>query len=226
MNSVWDTPKGVGFPIRKSADHGLLAAPHSLSQRATSFIASQCQGIHQMPLRRLISLDPTDVRPCAGANLHNWNAQPLEDACPGDVWAVRTHLSSKDTSSVTFSHTLHLSMIPRDRGCPRKRSGVSRQGGVGPRRNPCCGVFPADGLLLPQWRSPGGGGRDRTDGLMLAKHALSQLSYAPARECLLELSFRGCPLTREAGTWDMVGQGGFEPPTSRLSSARSNQLSY
>jgi hypothetical protein len=24
----------------------------------------------------------------------------------------------------------------------------------------------------------------------------------------------------------VVGQGGFEPPTSRLSSARSNQLSY
>ena len=45
-----------------------------------------------------------------------WNAQPLEDACPGDVWAVRTHSSSKDTSSVTFSHTLHLSMIPRHRG--------------------------------------------------------------------------------------------------------------
>ena len=44
-----------GFPIRKSADQSLLAAPHSLSQRATSFIASQCQGIHEMPLRRLIS---------------------------------------------------------------------------------------------------------------------------------------------------------------------------
>ena len=27
---------------------------------------------------------------------------------------------------------------------------------------------------------PGGGGRDRTDDLMLAKHALSRLSYAPA----------------------------------------------
>jgi hypothetical protein len=30
-------------------------------------------------------------------------------------------------------------------------------------------------------RSPGGGGRDRTDDLMLAKHALSRLSYAPRR---------------------------------------------
>ena len=35
-------------------DQRVLAPPHSLSQRATSFIASQCQGIHQMPLLRLI----------------------------------------------------------------------------------------------------------------------------------------------------------------------------
>jgi hypothetical protein len=32
----------------------VLALPRGLSQRATSFIASQCQGIHQMPLSRLI----------------------------------------------------------------------------------------------------------------------------------------------------------------------------
>ena len=44
-----------GFPIRRSMDQCLLAAPHSLSQRATSFIASQCQGIHEMPLKRLIA---------------------------------------------------------------------------------------------------------------------------------------------------------------------------
>ena len=55
----------------------------------------------------------------------------------------------------------------------------------------------------------GGGERDRTDDLLLAKQALSRLSYTPAR------------LARV-----LVGQGGFEPPTSRLSSARSNQLSY
>ena len=37
-----------GFPIRKSADHGLFAAPRSLSQLVTSFIGSWCQGIHSM----------------------------------------------------------------------------------------------------------------------------------------------------------------------------------
>jgi hypothetical protein len=37
-------------------DQSLFAAPHGFSQRTTSFIASQRQGIHQMPLRRLIAL--------------------------------------------------------------------------------------------------------------------------------------------------------------------------
>ena len=40
----------MGFPIRKSADQRLLTPPRSLSQRATSFIACVCQGIHQMLL--------------------------------------------------------------------------------------------------------------------------------------------------------------------------------
>src|SRR5947209_12104401 len=39
-----------GFPIRKSPDYRLLAAPRGLSQLATSFIASYCQGIHHAPL--------------------------------------------------------------------------------------------------------------------------------------------------------------------------------
>jgi hypothetical protein len=52
----------------------------------------------------------------------------------------------------------------------------------------------------------GGGERDRTDGLLRARQALSQLSYTPIKP--------------------VVGLGGFEPPTSRLSGVRSNQLSY
>ena len=49
-------PLEVGFPIRKSADQSLFAAPHGLSQRTTSFIACVRQGIHQMPLGHLIAL--------------------------------------------------------------------------------------------------------------------------------------------------------------------------
>ena len=55
MNSAQDTPCGVGCPIRRSRDHRSLASPPGFSQRATSFIASQCQGIHQMPF---LALDP------------------------------------------------------------------------------------------------------------------------------------------------------------------------
>jgi hypothetical protein len=45
-----------GCPIRRFTDQSLFAAPHDLSQRTTSFIASQRQGIHQIPLRHLIAL--------------------------------------------------------------------------------------------------------------------------------------------------------------------------
>ena len=61
----------------------------------------------------------------------------------------------------------------------------------------------------------GGARRDRTDDLLLAKQALSQLSYGP----------RSRPAQNPV-TKDVVGLGRFELPTSRLSSARSNQLSY
>jgi hypothetical protein len=52
----------------------------------------------------------------------------------------------------------------------------------------------------------GGADRDRTGDLMLAKHALSQLSYSPIL--------------------DMVGLGRIELPTSPLSGVRSSHLSY
>ena len=56
MYSVQDTSCEVGFPIRKFTDQSLFAAPRGLSQRTTSFIASQRQGIHRMPLIHLITL--------------------------------------------------------------------------------------------------------------------------------------------------------------------------
>ena len=69
----------------------------------------------------------------------------------------------------------------------------------------------------------GGARRDRTDDLLLAKQALSQLSYGPIvgkRPPSLKLRRATFAFRR------LVGLGRFELPTSRLSSARSNQLSY
>ncbi len=59
----------------------------------------------------------------------------------------------------------------------------------------------------PSIEPTGGARRDRTDDLLLAKQALSQLSYGP-----------------EPG--GLVGLGRLERPTSPLSGVRSNHLSY
>ena len=63
---------------------------------------------------------------------------------------------------------------------------------------------------------PGGANRDRTGDLLLAKQALSQLSYGPAEH--------GTNSIR--GGARLVGLDGFEPSTPALSRRCSNQLSY
>ena len=62
--------------------------------------------------------------------------------------------------------------------------------------------------IIPNHPKLGGGERTRTDDPLLAKQVLYHLSYTP--------SFSP----------KMVGRGGLEPPTPRLSSVCSNQLSY
>ena len=62
----------------------------------------------------------------------------------------------------------------------------------------------------------GGDNRNRTDGLLLARQALSQLSYTPI----------WCSALASANFKKLVGSNGLEPSTSRLSGARSNHLSY
>ena len=117
-------------------------------------------------------------------------------------------------------------------------------------------IAPPERSVAPKRdRQNGGGERDRTDDLRLAKPALSQLSYAPAdRPAKPEARHPegpgghptrtrnrapvaqarrilppNAPPTRSAdrrSAGKMVGREGLEPSTSRLSSARSNQLSY
>ena len=50
MYSVYNDHCWPGSPIQISADQCLFTAPRSFSQCITSFFASDCQGIHQMPL--------------------------------------------------------------------------------------------------------------------------------------------------------------------------------
>jgi hypothetical protein len=74
----------------------------------------------------------------------------------------------------------------------------------------------------------GGARRDRTDDLLLAKQALSQLSYGPSSigDQSEEERARRSLAVPDCRSLKVVGLGRFELPTSRLSSARSNQLSY
>ena len=102
-----------------------------------------------------------------------------------------THAEPEPNTFHTARHPMPRSLV---RPVPCSASALSRQ--------------------TPVPVGPGGASRDRTGDLMLAKHALSQLSYGP----------------QEDRSWHsptlLVGPGGLEPPTSRLSGVRSNHLSY
>jgi hypothetical protein len=105
-------------------------------------------------------------------------------------------------------------------------------------------LFPRSRASSEAQRAQGNGGarRDRTDDLMLAKHALYQLSYGPSyalrasegrpshspgasRRSFVTSVRKTCP-PKPVGRRRMVGPGRLELPTSRLSGVRSNQLSY
>ena len=129
MNSAWDTAEAVGCPIRKSTDQSLLAAPHGLSQRAASFIASQCQGIHQMPFRRLIL--NSAVAPRAGAS-PDARTTP-QDALTIEPTPIRSRPEVRPRSLNNRLHTVHdPAPVPSARGARSSRFRVA---------------FPSDGSL-------------------------------------------------------------------------------
>src|SRR5690606_17111928 len=69
----------------------------------------------------------------------------------------------------------------------------------------------------------GGARRDRTADILLAKQALSQLSYGPIYSGLFtQISNE----TSIASAKTVVGPGRLELPTTRSSGVRSNHLSY
>jgi hypothetical protein len=80
--------------------------------------------------------------------------------------------------------------------------------------------------LAPFGTTDGGGDGTRTHDPLLAKQVLYQLSYAPdLRGATPALGARAAgPITHVAASSDrLVGLGGIEPPTFRLSGGRSNR---
>ncbi len=182
MDSGADTARAVGFPIRNSTDQSLLAAPHGLSQRATSFVASQRQGIHPMPLLcsilEMVSRNsPTQRHAQDQAPSRRTRARDGSQLCQTSrssdpsrgPWIETTHLQNL----FTLSKTRALRRI-----C-RPRLAAARQ-----NRSYPMSTSPAPSGLntahaLPCGRGAGGGERVRTDDPLLAKQVLSQLSYTP-----------------------------------------------
>ena len=217
MYSAADTPKGVGFPIRKSPDQRSLPSPRSLSQGATSFIASRCQGIHQMPFFRLrTSKTHAQKQNRTQASTHTKKTRLAFDRRQtpgiGDQKDTRplTSLAVKDQDASNNRPTpiagcqkpIHNVKEPEIRD---QMSGISHQitdarcntrsrNSLPPRcanraslrltasefsLAACHSRHPAFAARTAQ---TGGADRDRTDDLLRAKQALSQLSYGPVSE--------------------------------------------
>ena len=117
MNSVADPPRSGGCPIRIFPDQSLLAAPRNFSQRATSFIASQCQGIHQMPFRRLIVAVPCRDKHTphkSGALLSN-SRSAHQTPTTNEPQAHRARRPTRQTLHLSTMSKNQLSCFPKRR---------------------------------------------------------------------------------------------------------------
>jgi hypothetical protein len=186
MYSAQDTSCEVGFPIRKSAGQRLFAPHRSISQRTTSFIASQRQGIHRMPLRHLITLIIDARQSLSGpADIDNsYIERPvslLRDLPDRRRLSLRIRVSTclRPLAEPTASDKPSLHDVSDRRGPMRDRANFVSYG-----RSLDIGRSQArlkQRLATPSRHQLNGGARrDRTDDLLLAKQALSQLSYGPA----------------------------------------------
>ena len=177
----------MGCPIRTSLDHSLLAAPQGLSQRATSFIASWRQGIHPMPLScsPLPRPAPTRGRPEPGSGplstIHTHSQHPWRT--PGPAPPARAPHSALANSRSDPSPARH----PRGAPFPIHHTKTTSQA-LARQPRPAPPQGPDQGSLIPtaaartQASQHPGDGRSRTGDPLLAKQALSQLSYVPQKQ--------------------------------------------
>ena len=187
----------VGFPIRKSSDQSSFAAPQGLSQRTTSFIASQRLGIHRMLLRHLIALMINVRNSSSKGASSGWNGSPAEEEADDQKDRSFWILQSKRPCLPNISGVKNGLCAAPARACKKTVAGQPLPKGAG---NRTCSLFTISNIratphltgrarsLRQDMQKPksqkavGGARRDRTDDLKLAKLALSQLSYGPSAE--------------------------------------------
>ena len=189
----------VGFPIRKSPDQRVLSPPRGLSQSAASFIASSRQGIHPTPFSRLIASRKTTGGARAPRPLRSASLVP-GDALSGAAVSV-LDLERRDDHAASGPEGPAPASVSRLSLHDVKEPSI-------PHGDPKVQTnMPSmEGIEVRWWRLPGSNRRPPA----------CKAGALPA-----ELSPRASP-TRRA----VVGRGGLEPPTSRLSGVRSNHLSY
>jgi hypothetical protein len=231
----------VGCPIRKFTDQSLFAAPHDLSQRTTSFIASQRQGIHRIPLRHLIALI---------IDAHRSAAESLPSVPEGKPKGsiIKDQFASNTPEDVAVMRRPLTEALARRKECRRNRmyflfTMVDNPRSVRIRKTPrarkrnlilgrCLGiardcqeprVAKNEGLAAAVWWSQTESNRRphacKARALPTELWPLSRRSAKRSNPRMLSVD----PWSFDA---KMVGLGRLELPTSRLSSARSNQLSY
>ena len=179
--------RGYGFTARYRRSGGFPHSeiPGSKPARGSPGLIATCYVLHRLSVPRH---PPNALLALEPRDSH---AQTQARAGPA-ISARRTVAHPLTGAARSNARPLH------DVKQPRRRSGERVRRSPRARRS-----VPAE--------CAGGGERNRTDDLLLAKQALSRLSYAPARG--------------PAGL-RVVGLGRLELPTSRLSGVRSDRLSY
>jgi hypothetical protein len=108
--------EAVGCPIRRSEDQRALAPPLGFSQRATSFIASRCQGIHQMPFMCRARAQPRarDQWSVVRRQWSDTSRRPLPDR--GRAWGLLRKHQPRPMLAHRPTHTHAQARPPRGDG--------------------------------------------------------------------------------------------------------------
>ena len=177
----------LGFPIRKSPDHSLLAASRGLSQLTTSFFAYLRLGIHTHALSSLT------IKSTSHTNDIFYSFHQASCFTPIQLAALQTLLSNALLyTCVLMPVNIQLSKISIASAISQNLKALQitelaflvdlvGPGGIEPSTSPLSGVRSSHLSYRPRchFGNTGGAGRDRTGDLLNANQALSQLSYSP-----------------------------------------------